>query len=324
MLPEHAPSGSPPVGFIGLGQMGSPIALRLANQGTSLVVHTRTRASAEAVLAAGARWAETPKEVGRLASGSIVFTSLPDGRAVRSVLFGRNGVAAGARAGTVLVDLSTVAPEESRAWAERLARRGVHFLDIPLGGSTDAAAAGKLLLYVGGDATVLERVRPLLDKFGRRVERLGPVGAGSAMKLVTNLVGLTTVALDSEALALAEGFGLDRKRTIDLLLDGAGHSIMLERKRVEFEERRYPSKFRLPLARKDIALVEKTARAIGASSRLAREARRMMEEAIAAGHGPEDFSVVFEAALARNRPAASVAEVPTSTPSSAPDGRTPS
>jgi 3-hydroxyisobutyrate dehydrogenase-like beta-hydroxyacid dehydrogenase len=145
------------------------------------------------------------------------------------------------------------------------------------------------------------------------------------MKLVNNLLTLSTLALVSEALALAEGLGLDRKRVIDLLLDGGGRSVMLERKRAFFEERRYPSRFRLALARKDLGLVERTARGTGRSSRLAREARRLVDEAIAAGHGAEDVTAVFEAALVRGqspspvRPSAETARA-----AIPPDGRTPS
>ena len=282
--------------------MGAPIAQRLLGRGHELAVHSRTRAKAEPLIAAGAVWAESPKAVGRAARGGVVFMCLTDGPAVRSVLFGRQGVVAGAGPGTLVVDLSTVLPEESRTWAERLERRGVHFLDVPLGGSVDAAATGQLLLYAGGSETDLGRVRPLLEAFARRVELLGPVGAGTSMKLVNNLVSLATIAISSEALALAEGLGLDRSRAIDLLLDGGGRSAMLERKRTFFEERRYPSQFRLPLARKDLALVERTARAVGSPCRLAREARRLTEEAVAAGHEAEDAAAMFEAALARGHP----------------------
>jgi 3-hydroxyisobutyrate dehydrogenase len=300
-----------PVGFIGLGQMGAPIALRLQTHGHPLVLYSRSRAKAEALLVNGARWAETPAAVARATPGGVVFTCLTDGRAVRSVLFGRRGVAAGACPGSLVVDLSTVTPEESRSFAERLSPRGVHFTDIPLGGSVDAASSGQLLLYAGGAAEDLARVQPLLEAFSRRVERLGGVGAGTSMKLVNNLVTLVTLAVDSEALALAEGLGLDRRRVIDLLLDGGWRSVMLERKRTFFEGREYPSQFRLPLARKDLGLMERTARAVGASARLTRETRRLVDEALAAGHGAEDTTAMFEAALARGRTRPAAAGSPT-------------
>jgi len=279
--------------------MGAPIARRLLARGSPVVVYSRTRATAEPLLAAGATWADSPQAVGRAVGAGVVFTCLTDGPAVRAVLFGRRGVASGACPGALVVDLSTVLPTESRSWAERLARRGIHFLNVPLGGSADAAAAGQLLLFVGGAEADLERARPLLEAFGRRVERLGPVGAGASMKLVNNLVSLATLALDSEALALSEGLGLDRARVIDLLLDGGGRSTMLDRKRACFVDRRYPSQFRLPLARKDLRLIERTARAVGSPCRIAREARRLVDEAVAAGHLSEDAAVMFEAALAR-------------------------
>ena len=233
-----------------------------------------------------------------------------DARAVRAVLFGRSGLAAGAGPGTLVVNLSTIAPDESRAATERLARRGIHYLEAPVGGSRDAATRGELLVFAGGDPADLAVARPHLERLSRRLELLGPVGAGAAMKLVNNLVMVATIAIDAEALAFAEALGLEPARVVDLLLAGAGESRALANKREEFLRRDYPVQFKLSLAAKDLGLVARAAREVGTRAPIAREAKRLADEAIRAGLGGQDLAVVLEAARARRvgaRPAAGIA-----------------
>jgi 3-hydroxyisobutyrate dehydrogenase-like beta-hydroxyacid dehydrogenase len=298
-MTEAAPaiSGSK-VGWIGLGRMGVPITGRLIDHGISLVVHNRTVDKAGPLRARGAEWSDSPRALATSVGPGVIFTLLTDGRAVRSVLFGRRGVAAGAAPGTLVVDLSTIAPDESRAIAERLAARGIHFVDAPLGGSTPAAAEGRLLVYAGGDPADVDRVRPLLSVFGRRIERIGPVGAGTSMKLVNNLLTVGYVVLAAEALALAGGLDVDRDRALDLLLDGGGQSQMLAHKRASLSRREYPTQFSLSLADKDLHLIGRAARSVGGSLPVTRELRRVMDEAMRAGLGDQDFAVVFERVLA--------------------------
>ncbi len=294
-----APAAPEVIGFIGLGMMGAPIAERLRAAGHSLVVHNRTRSKAEPLLAAGARWAFAPKDVGREATSKLVFTSLSDAKALDRVLFGRRGLAESLGPGALVVDLSTIAPAESRSVADRLGARGIHFVDGPLGGSVEAARNGRLLAFVGGSDEDVARARPFLASFARRVEHVGPVGAGTAMKLVNNLLTVTYVAAAAEALSLAEGLGLDRRRAIDLLLDGGGYSRLFEQKRIAFEERRYPAQFQLRLADKDLRLIAAAARSVGRDARIAREAERLLREGIRAGFGGDDFAAALEPALAR-------------------------
>ncbi|MCI4335694.1 MAG: NAD(P)-dependent oxidoreductase [Thermoplasmata archaeon] len=291
------------VGFVGLGMMGSRVAGTLLAKGVPLIVHNRDRTKAEPLLARGAIWANRPGQVGRGASAGVVFLMLTDGRAVARVLFGRGGLAAGLAEGSSIVDLSTIAPEESRKFATRLGKRGVAYLDAPVGGSIGPAERGELVIFAGGDTVPLDRVQPLLEKISRRVERMGPVGSGTSMKLVNNLLTVGTIGLVSEAVSLGEAFGLDRSRLISLLRVGGGASAMLEAKHANLETRTYPPAFLLPHARKDLKLVERAARRAGRPAGLAREARRMYDEALALGHEREDFSSVFEAARLRSAPA---------------------
>jgi len=312
MAPES--ETPPPIAFVGLGTMGGPIAARLLAAGTPLVVHNRDRAKAEPLLSAGASWADTPKQAARLAAQGLAFVMVSDVRAVRAVAFGRRGLLAGASAGLLVVNLSTIAPEESRAVAGRFAARGVHYLEAPVGGSADAARDGQLVVYAGGDAADVARARPLLERFAVRVEHLGAVGLGAAMKLVNNLVTVTTVAVDAEALALGEALGLERARTLELLLAGSGQSAMLARKREAFLAGRYPVQFKLELAEKDLRLIGRSASEVGARTPIAREAQRLAAEAMRDGYAGQDFSVVLEAARRRRAGTSGTAVLPPAPP----------
>lgn len=302
-----APAGPlPPVGFVGTGMMGSRLAGRLLRAGVTVHVHNRTRSKAEPLIVQGARWADRPADVARAVPGGILFVMVTDGRAVRQVLFGRGGMRSSASPGSLVVDLSTIDPDESRAFSETLRARGVGFVDAPVGGSIGPAERGELTFFVGGEAADVERVRPYFEVLGRRVVPMGPVGAGTSMKLVNNLLTLTTVSLLGEALALGEALGLDRSRMVEILRGSGAASRMLENKAGALAQRTYPAEFLLSLAYKDLKLAEGAARRAGRAAPLAREARRLFARSIADGHADEDFSAVAETSRSARRPAASI------------------
>lgn len=307
------------VGFVGLGRMGLTLALNLQRSGVPVVAYNRTQSKTEPLVAAGGTWSTSPKELARSVSGGVLFLMVADGKAGKAVLFGRNGIVRGAKAGTLVVDLSTVDPDESRSFAARLAEKGVHFIDAPVGGSVDQAARGEVMFFVGGEEADVARARPLLERMGRQIERVGPIGAGASMKLVNNLLTVGITVLSTEALSLAAGFGLDPKRTIDLLQAGGGRSGMLERKSAAFLARKYPAQFSTQLARKDLRLIERAARRERRSVQMTREARKLLDEAIAQGHGDEDFSSVLEATLARGPTSMLQGSEPTAPPPTPPD-----
>lgn len=301
-VPSTPPSeSSPSVGFVGLGRMGLPMAQRLSQSGVPVVAYNRTRAKAEGLVAFGARWVTTPRDLAKSIATGVTFMILTDRKAVQTVLFGRSGFAKAAPSGALIVDMSTIDPEDSRAFAARLSERGIHYVDAPVGGSVDQAGHGELTFFVGGEGIDVARARPLLERMGQRVEPMGPVGAGTATKLVNNLLTIGITALSTEALALADGFHLDRGQILKVLQASGGRSGMLERKAAAFETRQYPAQFTTTLAKKDLKLVEKAATREGRSLRMTREARKLIDEAVAQGHGDEDFSSVFEATLARSR-----------------------
>ena len=299
---DRLSSETPAVGFAGLGRMGRPMAARLAQSGVPLIVYNRTQSKSEGLVSSGARWVTTPRELARSIGKGITFLIVTDRRAVRSVLFGRMGFARGAPAGALVVNLSTIEPEASRDFSARLGKQGVQYVDAPVGGSVDQASQGELLFYVGGEEAQVARVRPLLERLGRRVEVMGSVGAGNATKLVNNLLTIGNTVLSTEALALADGFHLDRARTIEVLLMGGARSSMLERKAPNFLTRQYPVRFATSLARKDLKLIEGAAAREGQSLKVTREVRRLLEEGIALGRAEEDFSSVLEATLVRRQP----------------------
>jgi 3-hydroxyisobutyrate dehydrogenase-like beta-hydroxyacid dehydrogenase len=302
----------PVVGFAGLGRMGQLLAQRLTLSHLPVVVYNRTREKAEALSPLGARWVATPRDLAKSVGKGVTFVMLSDGKAVQSVLFGRFGYAKAAPPGALVVDLSTIDPEESRTFSARLEERGIHYVDAPVGGSVDQATRGEVIFFVGGTESDVARVRPLLERMGRQVEHMGAVGAGTSTKLVNNLVTIGITALSTEALALADGFHLDRRRILEVLQAGGGRSAMLERKAPALLARQYPAQFTTALARKDLKLVEKAAAREGRVLKMTREARKLIDEAIAQGHSEDDFSSVFEATLARGRPNATVPDAPVS------------
>ena len=196
-----------PIGFIGTGNMGHPMAANLLHAGRSVTVHDLRRESAQSLLDEGAGWATTPAAVAGAAA--VVFVSLPAPADVDEVVAGEEGLLAGALPGTVIVDLSTNSPVVVRALAARAAEDGVTFLDAPVSGGVAGARKGTLAVMVGGDEQTFEACRPLFELIGQRIFYLGPSGAGSVAKLVNNLLFFHGLMGSLEALVLAGKAGVD-------------------------------------------------------------------------------------------------------------------
>ena len=282
------------VGFVGLGTMGQALALRLVANGIPLVVYNRSPERVRPLEEKGALVAGTPREAARKASAGVVFVATTDGKTQRRVILGRSGVARGLPAGGVVVGLGTIAPEESRSLGKAVAARGLRYVEAPMGGSAEQAANGQVAFYVGGEEEDVARVVPLLEKMGRRTFPLGPVGRASAMKLALNALTVGYIALAGEALALGERHGLTREQQLEVFLDGAGRSVMLERKKGSILARNYPSAFGLPLALKDEKLIVSTARKAGLSLGMSQASLRLLKQALSQGRGKEDFAAVVE------------------------------
>lgn len=275
------------IAFLGLGQMGTPLAIRLLEAGHDLTVWNRTPARAQPLRDAGAVVADTPAEAGRAAD--VAITMVTDPEALERVVFGPDGLADALGPGRLLLEMSTVGPDEIRSIAERLPD-GVEVVDSPVMGSVPQAIAGELNVLTGGSDAAFERVRPILDTFGN-VRHVGALGAGAAMKLVVNsTLGAAITAL-GEAIALADALGLDRGAALDVL-SGSQLGAAVSAKRESIETRSYPPRFKLSLAAKDLRLVTEAAARTGRELPVASAARRWLEQAVEAGAGDLDYSVV--------------------------------
>lgn len=286
------------VGFAGLGRMGTAMAHRLLDAGVDLLVHNRSESRAASLIDAGAKWAATPRELA--ASADVIFTILADDAAVEEVLGGAQGLLAGARPGTVIVEMSTVSPATMSKLAQLGAQRSVTLLDAPVSGSVPAAEKGTLTYVLGGDAITIERVSALLDILAAKRFHVGPIGAGAAMKLALNSIVAVTNQVVSEALVLAERAGIESDTAYDVLENSAIASPFLSVKRSGYlTPDDVPVLFTVDGMRKDIALVDDLARRNSLPLPAVDGARRGLEWAKQSGAGDEDFAIVAEFLRAR-------------------------
>ena len=204
------------VGYVGLGVMGSSIVRRLLADGHDVTVWNRTREKAEPLLAEGARWAVSPREVA--AAGELVFTMVTNTEAVRAVAEGEEGILAGLSPGAIYVDMSTASPANTRALAERVAAAGAAMLDSPVSGTSVTVDQGKASLMVGGDTESFERARPVLQSIGPKVIHVGPNGSAVTMKIAVNLSLAVQMLAFSEGVLLAEKSGISREKAVEVML----------------------------------------------------------------------------------------------------------
>jgi len=214
------------IGIAGTGKMGTAIGSRLLSLGHSVMVWNRTAERAQPLVDAGAQWAESPKSLAE--SVDVVITLLTNEAALDDVYGSDAGLLAGRVANKVFIDMSTVRPAKPQEMAQRVQAVKGFFLECPVGGSVGPAKEGKLLGFVGGDALDLQKVRALLDVICRRVEHVGPHGAGATMKLAVNLPLMVYWQTLGEALSLVEPLGLEPQRVIDILSDSSGGPNMLK------------------------------------------------------------------------------------------------
>lgn len=247
------------VGFLGLGAIGSPMAAHLARR-DELMVWNRTSSRAEAFSARyGCRAAATPRELASRAQ--VLITCLPTSREVEALLEGADGLEAGLRSGALFIDCTSGDPATSRRIDQRLSRYGVAFVDAPVSGGVAGAEAGTLTVMVGADPGTFERARPVLARFGKRIEHLGPVGAGHAMKAVTNaLLAVNILALGEGLVALVKA-GVSARTAVNVLNSSSGRSFASE---VLVPERvltgSWPKTFRLALLDKDVGIAREVLR----------------------------------------------------------------
>jgi 3-hydroxyisobutyrate dehydrogenase-like beta-hydroxyacid dehydrogenase len=274
--------------------MGAGIAGRLLDAGHELSVWNRTREKAEPLLARGAAWAGTPRELAE--RSEVVFTMLTAAPAVEAVCAGPDGLLAGLGEGKLYLDLSTIAPDESRALAERVAVTGAVMLDAPVSGSVSTLAAGQMAVMVGGDRAAFERVLPLLEAIGPKVTYLGPNGSALLMKMAINVSLVVQGMSFCESIAMAEKAGIEREAAVDALLKSVIASPMLAYRGPMILEGRMPETpfADVALQQKDQQLGLRLARELGTPLPFASLANEFLTACSAAGLGHKEWIAVYE------------------------------
>ena len=280
------------VGFIGLGLMGRPMARRLLAAGYGLTVHNRSRGPAEELASMGAFPAGSPREVAE--RSEAVLLMLPDSAEVEQVVLGKDGLIEGLRAGSVVVDCSTVSPETEVRIAAKLKEIGVDYLDAPVTGSTPAAEGGTLTFMVGGERAAFERVLPILRHLGSRIEHMGPVGHGQLTKLCNQIAVAGNLLAAAEAVLFAKRVGLDPKRVIEVIGAGAASSWQLVNLGPKMVERDFRPGFKAVHLKKDLRIVMEVSERHSLPLPLASLAWQMVRSLVALGYGEQGTQAVIE------------------------------
>lgn len=251
-------SSKPPLAWIGTGIMGLPMAGHLLAAGYPLAVYTRTKQRARPLFEKGARQAGSPADAAAGAQVALIcVTDTPD---VEEVLFGKNGIESGARPGLIVVDHSTISPTATQAFADRLARKGVGFVDAPVSGGDAGARNGTLSIMCGGEVEHLDRIGPIFECYGKTITHSGKVGTGQLTKLVNQiLVAITNLAV-AEAVVFAEAAGLDPQATLAAVGGGAAGSWQLANQGPKMFANDLAPGFMIDLQQKDLRLVLNYAR----------------------------------------------------------------
>ena len=281
------------VGFIGLGTMGSSIAMNAIKGGHSLVVHDMTRQAAGQHIQAGAVWAESPKAVAE--QSDLILSSLPGPPEVESVALGQNGLVEGLAKGKVYLDLSTNSPTVMRRIHAEFAKQGVEVLDGPVSGGPDGAKSGKMAIWIGGDKATFERILPTLKSMGDQIAYVGPIGAGSVAKLVHNCAGYVVQTAMAECFTMGVKAGVDAEALWAAVRQGAlGRRRMFDTMSRQYLPHRFdPPDFALKLARKDVALAVEVGREFEVPMRLCNMTLAEMTEAMNRGWAGRDSRVAM-------------------------------
>jgi 3-hydroxyisobutyrate dehydrogenase-like beta-hydroxyacid dehydrogenase len=282
------------LGFVGLGAMGQLIVRRLLDAGHRVTGWNRSRDKADELIAAGMRWADSPRATAQ--GAEIVFSIVTDAAAVRAVALGPDGVAAGLAPGGIFIDMSTIAPDASRAVAAEVAKAGSVMLDAPISGSPVTVRQGNASIMVGGDAAAFERATPVLLAIGPKVTRIGANGLACQMKIAVNLLLMVEVIAFGEAVALAEKGGVTREIAVDAVLKSVAASPVLGYRGPFILEGKMPD---VPLAdvtlqQKDMLLALDLGRRLGSPVPLAAAANEMMNACRGLGIDHRDFVTAHE------------------------------
>lgn len=280
----------PPVGLIGLGLMGHPMGANLLKAGHVLTIWNRTSSRGDDLVAQGAKRAATPRDVA--AASEVILTIVSDPPALESVLWGENGVFAGLKRGSVIIESSTVSPALEKRAALAAAAQGAEFLEAPVTGGTWGAEKGELVFMVGGEASTLKRVEPVLGAMGKKWFHLGPVGAGQTVKLAMNLLLDVQVEAFAEALALVTRAGVPGQSLFEVMQSSMGRSGVLDLKGANMLKGEYKPSFPLRLMHKDIGLALDLGNQLGVPLPAAAASREVLNAVKGAVTEDVDFSAL--------------------------------
>jgi 3-hydroxyisobutyrate dehydrogenase-like beta-hydroxyacid dehydrogenase len=280
------------LGFVGLGLMGSRIVKRLLEAGHQVSGYNRTRAKAESLIQTGMQWKDTPREVAQAAD--TTFSMVMDTAALSSVADGPDGILAGLSAGKIYVDMSTVSPQIIRDLATRVVATGAQMLEAPVSGSVPAVESGTLIIYVGGSADALEKVRPLFEQLSQKIIHVGENGQAVSMKIAINLNLPAQLIPLFEAVLLAERSGIPRAAALDGLLNSVAASTAMKYRAPFILKMPEEVWFSAAMMQKDIRLALELGEELGVSLRSAELVNEMLTKAVESGWGDEDFAVLFK------------------------------
>jgi len=290
------------IGLVGTGRMGAAIVQRLIDQGHTLTVWNRTREKAAALEANGARVAATPAELA--ARSEAIITILTNAAAIEATYNGPDGLLSGDVKSKLFIEMSTVRPETQKSLAMTVKGKGAAIVECPVGGTIMPARDGKLFGFAGGDEADFARAKPLLDQMCRRVEYIGPSGAGAAMKLAINLPLLVFWQSFGEAMSLVKSLGVPPERLVDIFSDTSGGPNVLKARGPALAkalkgEPTGPITFNIDSIRKDLATMIEEAQALGYDVPVTRQALASFDKAAAEGHGDGDGVTLPSLWLAR-------------------------
>lgn len=280
------------LGFIGLGVMGRPMALHMLKQGHTMGVYARRAESAAPLLAAGATHYASPAALA--AACDVIFTMVTNSNDVEQIVLGDDGIAQGARAGSVLVDMETISPTVARAVAAELAKKGVDMLDAPVSGGPAGAEQATLAIMVGGKREVFERIKPLFACMGKTIIHVGDSGAGQITKACNQLLLLVTAQGAAEALALAKRCGVDPATVREVMMGGIASSRVLDMFGKRMVERNFANGVDTRLYHKDLNIALGLVHEHGAAAPAASVTMQHINAAMGRGEGASDLSVLIE------------------------------
>ncbi len=279
------------IGFIGLGIMGKPMARNLMKAGYKVVVYNRSRTPMDELSVDGATTADSPKAVAE--QSTVIITMLPDSPQVREVMTGEAGVLAGAQAGTLVIDMSTISPVVTQELAQMAQTRGVRMLDAPVSGGDVGAQQGTLSIMVGGSTEDFEQAKPIFTVLGKTIVHVGGTGAGQVVKACNQIVVALTIEAVSEALVLGSKAGVDPEVIIKVLSGGLAANRVMEVRGPNFLQHNFQPGFKIALHHKDLGIALSAAREYGVALPVTAIVDQMLQSLQQRGQGNQDHSAIL-------------------------------